>query len=331
MKAAWYERSGKASEVLQVGTQAKPTPQPGEVLVRIHASGVNPSDTKARNGLRSRNAGYAKVIPHQDGAGVIEAVGKDVDPGRVGERVWIYEAQLGRPFGCAAQYTAVPDANAVALPRHTSYEEGASLGVPALTAHYCVAADGPIQGKTVLVHGGAGAVGFYAIQFAKLAQATVISTISTPEQAQIAKRAGADHLIFRKSENIKDRIADITQAEDGRGIDRIIDVAFGANLQTNIAVLKQNGVIATYASDQVATPQIPFHDLLALNATIRYVLVYRMSRADHQRSIQAVTDALLAQQLKHHIAARFSLDQIVQAHEAVEAGSPGGKVMLVID
>src|SRR3712207_5393389 len=238
MKAVWYERRGAARDVLQFGDMEAPDPQPGEVLVRIHATGINPSDTKSRSGAGARPNPWPRIIPHQDGAGVIERVGDGVDAGRIGERVWIYEAQLGRPFGCAAQYVVVSERNAVPLPEGVSFEEGACLGVPALTAHRCVHGDGPVEGQTILATGGAGAVGFYAVQFAKLGGARVIATVSREEQAQVAREAGADVIVNRRAEDVVGRIAEITGAPDGRGIDRIVDVAFGANLETTLKVLK---------------------------------------------------------------------------------------------
>lgn len=330
MKAVWYDDPGPAHEVLHLGDLPKPQPKAGEVLVRIHATAVNPSDTKSRNGASVRSKAFPRIIPHQDGAGVIETVGEGVDAGRVGERVWVYEAQLGRPFGCAAEYTVVPSINAVKLPDTTSYEEGACLGVPALTAHYCVTVDGPLTGQIVLVTGGAGAVGFYAIQFAKFEGATVIATVRTEEQAVAARQAGADHIIYRLTDDVAARVADITGMPAGRGIDRIIDVAFGANLETSLKILKPNGVIATYASDQTPVPALPVWALVGLNASVRFALVYLMSRQAHDKAIAAVTAALDNKTLKHHIGRRYTLDQIVDAHEALESGKVVGKIVMTV-
>ena len=330
MKAAWYERRGAAREVLHVGEMERPEPKPGEVLVRVHASGVNPSDTKSRTGLGARPNPWPRIIPHQDGAGRIESVGEGVDQGRIGERVWIYEAQLGRPFGCAAEYVAVPAANAVSLPDNISFEEGACLGVPALTAHRCVFADGSVEGKTVLVTGGAGAVGYYAVQFAKLGGAQVIATVSRDEQAKVAREAGADFIINRREEDVAGRIAELTGASDGRGVDRIVDVAFGANLETSLKILKVRGVIASYASDEVPVPALPFWPLAGLDATVRFVLVYVMGEQAHVEAIKATGDALSSGRLKHRIGARFTLDRIVEAHEALESGRTIGKVVVAV-
>ena len=330
MKAAWYESRGAARDVLQVGEIETPEPKAGEVLVRVHATGVNPSDTKSRMGAGARPNPWPRIIPHQDGAGVIERVGEGVDPARIGERVWVYEAQLGRPFGCAAEYVAVPSSNAVVLPESVSFEEGACLGVPALTAHRCVFADGSVSGKTVLVTGGAGAVGFYAIQFAKLGGARVITTVSRDEQAAVARGAGADIIINRRQEDVASRIAEVAGAEDGRGVDRIVDVAFGANLETTLKVLKVRGVVASYASDEVPVPALPFWPLAGLDATVRFVLVYVMGEQAHLEAIKATNEALRSGQMSHRIGARFTLAQIVEAHEALESGRTIGKVVIEI-
>src|SRR5262245_11857496 len=196
MRAAWYERKGPAHEVLQVGQMPVPEPGPGDVRIRVAISGINPSDTKGRAGWRGQTEmPFSRVIPHQDGAGVIDAVGADVPPSRVGERVWLYEAQRGRAFGTAADYVVVPSSNAVRLPEGVSFVDAACLGIPAMTAHRCLFADGPIAGKTVLVTGAVGGVGQYAVQIAKWGGATVIATISSVEKAEQARAIGADHVI----------------------------------------------------------------------------------------------------------------------------------------
>ncbi|MFP5407376.1 MAG: NADPH:quinone reductase, partial [Gammaproteobacteria bacterium] len=215
MKAAWYESKGPAREVLRVGERPDPEPGRGEVRVRIRVSAVNPSDTKSRGGLRIKDMPFPVVIPHQDGAGEIDAVGEGVDPVRIGERVWVYEANLGRPFGTAAQYTCVPSQQAVPLPEEVSFEIGACMGIPVMTAHRCVLADGPVAGRTVLVQGGAGAVGFYAVQVAKLGGAAkVIATVSRQEQAERAREAGADAVVERRAESVVDRVREICGAKE---------------------------------------------------------------------------------------------------------------------
>jgi len=330
MRAAYYESKGPARDVLRVGERPTPQPAVGEVRVRVHASAVNPSDTKARGGLRIREMPFPLVIPHQDGAGIIDAVGPGVDAARLGERVWIYEANLNRPFGTAAQYTCVPAHKAVALPDGIDFTIGACLGIPAMTAHRCVFADGPVDGRTVLVHGGAGAVGYYAVQFARLGGAArVIATVSRPQQADRAREAGAGAVIDYRSEDLAARVREIcggTQA----CVDRVIDVAFGANLAVNLTVLRPSGVIATYASDAQPEPKIPFWPLLAKDLTVRFVLVYAMPEQAHADAAASITDALKRGALKHQIHRVFELDEIVAAHEATEAMTNVGKVLLRI-
>jgi NADPH2:quinone reductase len=326
MRAAWYERKGAAREVLQVGALPIPEPGPGEVRVRVAVSGINPSDTKGRTGWRGQtDMPYPRIIPHQDGAGVIDAVGADVPASRVGERVWLYEAQRGRAFGTAAEYVIVSSSNAVRQPEGVSFVDAACLGVPAMTAHRCLFADGPIAGKTILVTGAAGGVGQYAVQIAKWGGATVIATISSAEKAEQARAIGADHVINYREEDVVARVQAITS---GAGVDRIVEVAFGANLPISVQVLKTNGVIATYSSDADPTPTIPFGQFLGKDLTVRFVLVYMMGDAAHQDAIKHITTALEAGLLHPVAVQRFSLDEIAAAHEAVETGHTAGKVLI---
>ena len=330
MKAAWYEKKGPAADVLVVGDMPAPAPAAGEVLVAIRASAVNPSDTKGRGGARGNSAmPFPRIIPHQDGAGIIEAVGAGVPASRIGERVWVYEAQLGRPFGTAAEYASVPAHQAVALPEGVSFAAGACLGVPALTAHRCVFADGSVEGKTVLVTGGAGAVGFYAIQFARHGGARVIATVGSAADAETARQAGADVVINRREQDV---VAAVAAASGGteRAVDRIIDVAFGANLPTSLRLLKPRGTIATYASDTEPEPVLPFWPLVMLDAAVRFVLVYVTDRAAHNEAVELTLAGLKDGWLRHNIAATFPLDQIAEAHRLVESGGAGGKVVVQV-
>jgi len=330
MKAAWYERKGPAREVMQIGERPDPSPAAGEVRVRIHRSAVNPSDTKQRGGARGNVVmPFPFVIPHQDGAGVIDAVGAGVDASRIGERVWVYEATLGRHGGTAAQLTTVPAHKAVKLPDGADFDAGACMGIPAMTAHRSVMADGPVSGKTVLVQGGAGAVGYYAVQIAALEGARVIATVSRDEQAQRARDAGAHAVINYKTEDVAERLKAITG--EAAGVDRVVEVAFGANLATNLAVLRTNGVIASYASDAVPDPQIPFWPMLAKDLTARFVLVYAMSRQAHDEAAGWITAALQRGALKHQFYRHYTLDDIASAHEATESMSQVGKVILDIE
>ncbi|NYF87982.1 NADPH:quinone reductase [Tunturiibacter empetritectus] len=330
MKAAWYTKNGSARDVLQVGHLEKPEAGPGQVLVRVHAIGVNPSDTKARTGI-PLPVGVERIIPHQDGAGVIEAVGDGISPSRIGESVWMYEALYSGGTGCAAEYVAVPSANAVYLPDVVPFEIGACLGVPALTAHRCVYADGPVNDLKVLVTGGAGAVGAHAIQFAKHGGATVFTTVSNERQVAIARAAGADVIIDRTREDQVTRLGEWVGRANERIIDRVIDVAFGANLDTTMKVLKENGVIATYSSDAKPEPTLSFFPLLRLGATIRFIFVYNMSSEAHQLAIEATNRGLQEGWLQTTIAARFTLDQIEEAHEFSESSKSIGKVVILVD
>ena len=242
MQASWYEKQGEAEQVLKYGEMPIPQHQEGEVRVKVMASGVNPSDTKTRSGWGGIPQKDPRIIPHQDGAGIIDAVGEGVNHDRIGERVWLYEAQQRQVFGTASEYVVIPSYKAMSLPEHTKFTEGACLGVPAMTAHRAVLADGSVKDKFVLVTGGAGAVGNYAIQWAKWSGAKVITTISSQAKAQVAKIAGVDYLISYKNENVIDRIREITGRE--RGIDRVIDVDFSNNIAIADAVLRTNGYVA---------------------------------------------------------------------------------------
>jgi NADPH:quinone reductase-like Zn-dependent oxidoreductase len=319
MIAAWYQKRGAAREVLQVGDRPDPTPGPGEVRVRVHASAVNPTDTKSRRSPAPMQ--FPCVVPHQDGAGVIDRVGAGVPEERVGQRVWIYEAQWQRPAGTAAQFTLVPQEQAVPLPDHVSFEEGACLGIPAMTAHACLFADGDIAGKRVLVTGGTGAVGFYAVQLAKLAGAQVIATVSTAEQERRVREVGIEQVVDRRAPDLAKRIGTV---------DRIVEVAFGANLSVTAEVLAPGGVIATYSSDAESEPRLPFRAFLLKNVTVRFVLIYLVSPAAHRAAVEEITAHLEARRLRHSIARTFPLSQIAAAHDAMEAGHLNGKVVVQI-
>jgi len=327
MRAAWYESFGEARDVIRAGELDTPTPQAGEVLVRIAFSGVNPVDVKRRAGGRGA-AMSARVVPHFDGAGVIAAVGEGVDGARVNERVWLFEAQWLRNGGTAAEYSCVPAGRAVPLPDNTDFDEGACLGIPALTAHRCVFGDGPVEGRIVLVTGGVGAVGNYAIQFAHLGGAMVITTVSSDEKAAMATEAGADHVINYRTEHVAETVDRII---DGAGVDRIVEVAFGANLETSLVVLKNNGVIATYASDTVQEPQEPFYRMLYKNVVVRHELVFIMPEDAKRMAVKDISRWLSEGRLRHCIDRTFPLEQTAAAHEAVETGATGKILINITD
>jgi NADPH2:quinone reductase len=321
MKAVWYEKNG-AAEVLQTGEMTDPEPGPGEVRVRVISSGVNPSDWKRRQGL-TQPLGFHRVIPHQDGAGIIDRLGPGVPESRMGERVWLFESQFGRSFGTAAEYTAQPANHAVTLPPTITFDQGACLGVPAMTAHRCLYADGPISGKTVLVPGGAGAVGHYAVQEAKLGGATVISTVSSDNKARIAIEAGADHVINYRTEDTAARIMEIT---GGTGVDHIVEVDFAANFPVSQEVLKSSGVIAVYGAGVGQQTPVPLQ-FRSSNVTVRMVLVYDMPEAAKSAAVSDITRWLVAGALSHHIGPHFPLDEVIQAHQAVEGGAIGNVIV----
>ena len=329
MQAACYEQQGAAQEVIQQVEMSIPQLSKEEVRVKIFASGVNPSDTKVRSGWGGIPQGFPRIIPHQDGAGVIESVGEGISSERIGERVWLYEAQQGRPFGTAAEYVVIPSQQAVTLPENTSFVEGACLGVPAMTAHRNVFADGSLKGKTILVTGGAGVVGNYAIQLAKWGGAKVFTTVSRDEQAEVASLAGADNIINYKTEDVVQRIREITNVE--RGIDRVIDVNFSANLPITSQVIRPNGVITTYSGGAPdAQPALPTLLLLMNAVAIRFVFVYIMPEQDKQFAIQDITKALEAGALRHNIARRFSLSDVAIAQDFQDSGQAIGKVIIEI-
>ena len=325
MRAVWYEQQGAAADVLRIGDLDRPEPGPGELRVRLAASGVNPVDCKRRRGGRGAMDG-PRVVPHFDGAGVVDALGDGVDGRRLGERVWIYQAQWGRAMGSAAEAIALDAALAVRLPDNSGFDEGACLGIPAMTAHRCVFADGPVTGQTVLVTGGAGAVGRYAVQFAALGGARVIATVSSAEKAAVAQAAGAHEVVDYKSEDVAERIKEIT---GGAGVTRIVEVEFGGNLETSLAVIADNGVIASYASDAVLEPALPFYRLAYANLTVRPVLVFAMPEEAKRRAIADITRWAESGELSHHMGPRFALEDCAAAHAAVEAGA-NGKVIIQI-
>ena len=325
MRAVWYERNGAAADVLEVGELPTPEPAPGEVRVRLTTSGINPIDVKRRRGARGQTV-EERTVPHFDGAGVIDAVGEGIPGARIGERVWVYEGQWQRFLGTAAEAICLPGDRAVPLPATTTFAEGACLGIPALTAHRSVFADGPVTGQTILVAGGAGAVGAYAIQFAKLGGARVLTTVSSDEKAEIAADAGADYVFNYRAENVVQRISDLP---GGSGVDRIVEVEFGGNLEQNLKILKPNAVIAAYASDAVLEPKVPFYSLAYKSIAVRFVLVFMMPEDAKKRAVDDICGWLERNELRHYVGARFPLEKAIAAHEAMERG-PVGNVVLEI-
>jgi NADPH:quinone reductase-like Zn-dependent oxidoreductase len=294
MKAAWFESFGPARQVIRIGDQPVPAPGPGEVLVRLATSGINPSDVKKRAGSSPTLLDQGLVIPNSDGAGVVESVGEGVPKSRVGERVWIYQAQHGRRFGTAAEYVAIDARRAAQLPDQAGFEVGACLGIPVMTAHRCVFADGAVNGQTVLVTGGAGRVGYYAIQWAKSA-----------------------------GERVK-------AANGGEPVDRVVEVEFGGNLPEVLQCIRVGGTIATYSSMQAPEPKLPFYRMMFMDLTVRMVLVYVMPEPAKQAAIADIGRYLAEGRLQHRIAHRLPLAELARANELVEQGELRGCVVVDI-
>jgi NADPH2:quinone reductase len=317
MKAALYRATGPASAVLTLEDIERPEPGPGEVLVRVHASGVNPTDWKTRAGATARPIDGFQ-IPHQDGAGVIEAVGEGVDPARVGERVWLWLAAFGRQWGTAAEWTVVPAGRA--MPLEGSFELGASLGVPALTARLCL---GPLTDQTVLIAGGAGAVGHFAINIAKRAGLRVISTVSSPEKAALAEQAGADLVVNYRLAGAAEQI----RAFAPDGVDRVVEVALGANLELDLSLAHAGTTIVTYAA-QAQNPELPVRACMSANVTLQFLLLYGIPAQLLDQAAADVSAALADGALTELPVHRFGLDEIIPAHQAAESGVTG-KVLVI--
>ncbi len=328
MKAAWFDAFGPAAEVLQVGEQPKPEAGAGEVLVRLHASGVNPSDVKKRAGAFPNLLDDGLIIPHSDGAGIIEAVGSGVDPSRVGERVFVYQAQYGRRLGTAAEYVALDALRAPDLPDEASFAVGAVIGIPIMTAHRCVFADGDVDGQTVLITGGAGRVGDYAIQWASQAGAWVIATASNPADEARCRAMGAREVVNHRETGWGDQVLEATS---GERVDRVIDVEFGANLPEVLKCIRIGGTIATYSSTVVPEPALPFRDMMFMDLTIRLVIVYAMPEEAKAAAVADTQAALRRGTLDHRIAHEVPLAQVGLSHELIENGGFGGCVVLTMD
>ena len=322
MKAALYEGYGPAVEVLKVVEVDRPEPGPGQVRVRMQLSGINPTDWKARAGLTPRPIDGFQ-IPHHDGAGVIDAVGDGVDPGRVGQRVWTWLAAAGNRWGTAAQWCVLPSRQAVPLPDGAFAELGACLGVPAMTAHRCLFADGSVEGKSVLVAGGAGAVGHFAIELAKFRNARVVTTVSGPQKAELARQAGADHVVNYRDADAADQLRAFAPR-----MDRIVELALGANLELDLAVSGPQTHIVDYAAE-ADDPVLPVRKCMNANVTVRFVLLYGVPAEALDQAAAEIDAALAAGALTALPVTRLPLDEVARAQDAVEAGAVG-KVMLEI-
>lgn len=328
MTVVWYERLGIAAEVLQLGDLPTPQPAANEVLVRIAASGVNPHDAKRRSGWTGETMQEARYVPHSDGAGTIVAVGPGVPEGRTGERVWLFGAGRGARVGqgTAAEFCALPAKRAFPLPDGVSFEAGATLGVPGLTAHRAVFCDGSVTGQTVLVTGAAGAVATYAAQLARWDGAEVIATISSPEKAAHARALGIAHVLDYRHDDVVARTLEIT---GGRGVDRIIEVDFGANIATCAAVLAPNGVIAAYSSSRERRPELDYYAFARKGARLHFVQGMILSRAAREQGARDLVAAMRHPGIHHPPPHRFPLADCAAAHDWVEQGGGIGKAMVL--
>lgn len=326
MKAAWYDRQGPSSEVLVVGEMAAPIPGPDEVRIRVHASGVNPGDVKKRQDQFGVGMPYPRIIPHSDGAGVIDSVGERVDASRVEERVWCFGAQSYRPFGTAAEYVVVPSAQAVALDDAVSFEQGSCLGIPGITAHRAIDVADTVKDRTILVQGGAGAVGQCASGLARHAGAHVIATVRSDIDVSIAERAGAHHVLVTAGLSPSE-IVETVRSIAPDGVDHIVEVAFHANIETNEFLLMQGGSIATYATGN-PTPCIPFWPLVFKNIRLNFLGSDDFPHAAKTAAAAALNDALRDGWPGFEIGMSLPLELIAKAHEIVETGGATGRVVV---
>jgi NADPH2:quinone reductase len=326
MKSVYYDHFGTAADVLTLSTLDTPMPAAGEVTVRMAFSGVNPSDIKGRAGSRPGvlKPAFPQVIPHSDGAGVIEAVGEGINPERIGNRVWIWNGQWQRAFGTASTHITLPTEQAVDLPDGVSLETGAVLGIPGLTAAEAVFGAGDVTGQTLLVSGGGGTVGYLAVQLAVWGGAKVIATCSERDMARV-KAAGAQTVLDYRSPTLA---ANIIAANNGAPVDRILEVEFGANVVMNAEVIKINGTIAAYGSQIEMTPTLPFGPLLFKAATIDIILIYLLPLADRPERTTRLHNALTQGALTCPVAQVYPLEECVAAHEAVLAGGRAGAVLV---
>ncbi|UNO43191.1 NADPH:quinone reductase [Streptomyces sp. MST-110588] len=326
MRAAWYENRGRAREVLRVGEMETPVPGPGEVRIRVEFSGINTGDVKKRQVWLGAGAmAHPRIVPHNDGAGVVDAAGEGVPRSWLGRRVWCSYAQSYRPYGTAAQYTVVPVRHVGALPQEVPAEQGACLGIPGLTAHRAVFADGPVAGTTVLVAGAAGSVGRAASALARRGGARVIGTVTRADQLDAVREGGADHAL-RTGPHLAAAVLELT---GGRGADRVIEVALDANVHADADLLAPGGAVVTYATGD-PEPALPFWPLAFKNATVRLLGYDDFPPKAVAAGIAEVTAAAAAGDLRYPIAGVFPLTDIAAAHEAVERPQKPGRVLLAL-
>jgi NADPH:quinone reductase len=324
VRAAWYEKQGPARDVLTVGDMPDPEPAAGEVRIRIAASGINPGDIKKRDDSFGLGMPYPRVIPHSDGAGRIDQVGSGVSPDWLGRSVWCFGAQSYRPFGTAAEFTVVPVEKVAPLPKNVSAEQGACLGIAGITAHRAVHVAGSVSGKNVLVQGAGGAVGLCAVQLARRAEAHVIGTVRSPAEEETARNAGA-HEVVRADQELKARVLAIVP----KGVDHIVEVAFGANIEADVEMLNGDGSIASYATD-AATPRIPFWQLVFKNIRLFFLGSDDFPAEAKSLAARDLNGALEAGWLGFEIGERIPLAEIARAHELAEHPMKRGRIVVMV-
>jgi NADPH2:quinone reductase len=327
MRAGWFEKTGPAHDVIVVGEMDRPEPKAGEVLVRLHASGINPSDYKRRANIKMKPE-FARVVPHSDGAGVVAAVGAGVTSYTIGERVWVHSAQWGRPMGTAAEYVCLPQAQVRRLPQNTSFEEGACFGIPAMTAYHAVHIAGSLKGKTVYVPGATGRVGAYAVQFAKWRGARVIASTGGGEaSAKIIRDLGADLVLDRKSADLAQQIL---QATDQRGVDHIVEVDLPGSMVFDESILAERGAIVSFGAASAPTVPVSQTGRRARNMSLHFIFVYLLDAETFDATCNGVIAAAEEGALKHRIGGIFPLEKLADAHHHAEATSGTGHIIVTM-
>lgn len=329
MRAWWYDKPGP-TDVMTFGELPDPVPGDGEVRVRVAYSMINPTDAKRRETGRELEL-LGRITPNNDGSGIIDRVGPGVSEDRIGERVWIFGAQSRRAMGTAAEFTLLPSHQAILLPDNASLKDGACLGVPAVTAHCGLFTDGPLSGKSVMISGASGRVGAYGVQFAKWAgAATVIGTAGAPEKVEYVRSLGADHALSYKSDDIVARVLEITA---GKGVDHILDVAFGRTIQMAARIMAANGVMTDYANDGGdPSPVVPnFRDIMQKCITLRPYGIYSLPQARRDHAFRDITTCLAAGTLSHRIVGPMAFEGMRLAHDAVENGEIFGCLLVEVD
>ncbi|UOM37289.1 NADPH:quinone reductase [Acuticoccus sp. I52.16.1] len=326
MPAVRYTAFGPAATTLELVDLPVPAPGHGELLVEVKASGVNPHDTKKRSGWLGVPLPEGGVVPHSDGAGVVVAVGDGVPASRIGERVFL--VGVGPENGTCARYAVAPATNAFPLPATLSFEQGASVGIPAFTGYFAVLHAGPVAGRTVLIHGGAGCVGRCAVELARYGGARVIATVSSPHKGAIARDAGAHHVLDYRNDDVAGAVAEIT---GGRGADLVVDVDFGANCAVDAATVAENGRVASYSSTSDRTPTLDYYAFALKGVTLHFVQGGKMPPEVRREGGRLIAALLRDGRLVPDVASVHTMRAAPAAHEEMEGGRTIGNIVVAID